>query len=416
MSGSVTVTPTVNTTYSITCDSEVYSATPGVWVSTGITDVTDLWCSSGPPPSNYNNYYTDNQCPGNTDPSGSACTGADTCAVNRWATKSVEPGETVNCNLLSDIYRCNGASAPNQITDSISVTYNNPPNAPTITAPTSGVINTAYTFSFQASDPNVNTIRYRQDWDNDGIINTNLPATGYTDSNTLLSTTRTWTAVGTYIIRALTQDIHGANSGWTSHTITISNPTPECSDGVNNDGDAWTDYPSDPGCTSIADTTESPNPQCSDGIDNDSDGLVDLADYGCTGNPDTTESPNPQCSDGVDNNGNSLIDVADTGACAGPTDGNEETLPSASLSLLGPTIIQPGKSALMLWSATNTQAGSCTITGTNGDSFVLTGSSGTQSSSILSAVTTFTLRCTDLNGVQQAQSATIRIAPSFQEI
>lgn len=36
--------------------------------------------------------------------------------------------------------------------------------------------------------------------------------------------------------------------------------TPQCSDGVDNDGDTKIDYPADPGCTSAADNTEAPNP------------------------------------------------------------------------------------------------------------------------------------------------------------
>jgi hypothetical protein len=74
--------------------------------------------------------------------------------------------------------------------------------------------------------------------------------------------------------------------------------SPQCSDGRDNDGDGFTDYPADPGCTSAADDTESPNPpppaQCADGTDNDDDGFTDYpADPGCTSATDDTESPNP---------------------------------------------------------------------------------------------------------------------------
>lgn len=414
-SGSVTITPTTTKTYSIICDSEVYSATPGVWVDTGLTDVTDLWCTAGPPAPNYNNYYTDNPCP-SSNPEGTACVGSETCVVNSWSTQATEPGQAAYCNLFSDIYRCNGGPAPNQVIDSAIVVYNQVPNNPIITAPTSGVLSTNYTFEFRASDPDNNSVRYRIDWNNDGVADLTLPSSGYTTSNTLLNTLYQWATQGSYTIQARTQDIYGAQSGWTSHAIAIANPAPQCSDGIDNDGDGYTDYSNDPGCTSAADTTESPNPQCSDGLDNDSDGLIDLADYGCSNIYDTTETPNPQCSDGIDNNGNGLVDLADTAACSGPTDGNEEPLPSASLSLLGPTLVQPQNPALLVWSASNIQANSCTITGTNGDSFSLSGSSGTRTTSALTSQTTFTLRCTDLNGAIQTQSATIRVTPTFQEI
>ena len=80
-------------------------------------------------------------------------------------------------------------------------------------------------------------------------------------------------------------------------------------------------------------------PQCSDGVDNDGDGLIDAADPGChtDGNPnnpasydptDTSEvdarrggetGGRPECSDNRDNDGDGLIDERDPGC---HTDGN----------------------------------------------------------------------------------------------
>jgi|GEM_PF-6213356 len=80
---------------------------------------------------------------------------------------------------------------------------------------------------------------------------------------------------------------------------------PQCSDGIDNDGDGLKDFPADLGCTSANDNTEAPNPpveppppppvvtQCSDGIDNDSDGKVDLLDPGCSGPTDSDETDSP---------------------------------------------------------------------------------------------------------------------------
>ncbi|MCI0531314.1 MAG: hypothetical protein L0Y74_05145 [candidate division Zixibacteria bacterium] len=66
---------------------------------------------------------------------------------------------------------------------------------------------------------------------------------------------------------------------------------PECSDGLDNDGDGLIDFPADCGCTSALDPTEAPNPltQCNDGLDNDGDGLIDLADPDCDNLCDTLE-------------------------------------------------------------------------------------------------------------------------------
>lgn len=65
-------------------------------------------------------------------------------------------------------------------------------------------------------------------------------------------------------------------------------PPPACSNGIDDDGDGLTDYPSDPDCQSAAGTSEAspppaPKPACSDGQDNDGDGLTDLRDPGCRG-------------------------------------------------------------------------------------------------------------------------------------
>jgi hypothetical protein len=72
-------------------------------------------------------------------------------------------------------------------------------------------------------------------------------------------------------------------------------PTYQCSDGVDNDGDGYTDYPSDPGCQSTTDTDETDAPaqtyQCSDGVDNDGDGSIDYPlDPGCVSPTDTSET------------------------------------------------------------------------------------------------------------------------------
>lgn len=64
---------------------------------------------------------------------------------------------------------------------------------------------------------------------------------------------------------------------------------PQCSDGLDNDSDGKTDYPTDPGCSSAGDNDETDPivpPEntlqlCSDAQDNDGDTLVDLNDPDC---------------------------------------------------------------------------------------------------------------------------------------
>jgi len=59
----------------------------------------------------------------------------------------------------------------------------------------------------------------------------------------------------------------------------IGAANPECSDGLDNDGDGFIDVGSDPGCDTASSNLE--DPQCDDGLDNDGDNLVDTVDPQC---------------------------------------------------------------------------------------------------------------------------------------
>jgi len=70
---------------------------------------------------------------------------------------------------------------------------------------------------------------------------------------------------------------------------------PQCSDGIDNDGDGRIDA-DDPGCADAADLDEhSPELACDDGIDNDGDGFVDAADPNCTSPSRNSERPPRTC-------------------------------------------------------------------------------------------------------------------------
>jgi hypothetical protein len=101
---------------------------------------------------------------------------------------------------------------------------------------------------------------------------------------------------------------------------------PDCSDGIDNDGDGNVDFPSDLGCDEAADPSErSPRLPCDDRIDNDGDGWIDFdpetfadpgdqsAPHGGQGDPGchpfwTWIGENPECQDGIDNDGDGAID------------------------------------------------------------------------------------------------------------
>ena len=68
---------------------------------------------------------------------------------------------------------------------------------------------------------------------------------------------------------------------------------PACSDGIDDDGDGFIDFPADPGCYTATSGTESP--ACQDGIDNDGDGGIDY-DGGASANHGVPLGPpDPQC-------------------------------------------------------------------------------------------------------------------------
>lgn len=110
---------------------------------------------------------------------------------------------------------------------------------------------------------------------------------------------------------------------------------PQCSDGIDNDGDGKIDFPDDPSCASADGNDESAiaPPQCSDGRDNDGDGKIDYpADPGCfdpqqdSETDDCPDGPNcPQCANGKDDDGNGFTDYPDDPGCLSASDATELT-------------------------------------------------------------------------------------------
>ncbi|MCX5737907.1 MAG: beta-propeller fold lactonase family protein [Proteobacteria bacterium] len=81
--------------------------------------------------------------------------------------------------------------------------------------------------------------------------------------------------------------------------------SPDCKNSLDDDGDGLVDYPADPGCTSATDSSETVD--CTNGIDDDGDGLIDAADPACS-NPQLQSRENPRCDDGIDNDGDGAVD------------------------------------------------------------------------------------------------------------
>jgi len=109
-------------------------------------------------------------------------------------------------------------------------------------------------------------------------------------------------------------------------TVAAGSTVTACNDGLDNDSDGLTDFPSDPGCLSASDQDETDPPECADTVDNDGDGLTDYPnDPKCASFADNSESGLPECSDGVDNDGNGLMDFPDDSGCSAADDALEAT-------------------------------------------------------------------------------------------
>jgi uncharacterized protein YkwD len=94
--------------------------------------------------------------------------------------------------------------------------------------------------------------------------------------------------------------------------------SPECDDGIDNDGDGYFDFGDDVGCDDVSDASENAaDLVCDDGIDNDGDGLIDAQDPACI-HP-VLPMEDPPCSDGIDNDGDGLIDHPADPECVGPS-------------------------------------------------------------------------------------------------
>jgi len=111
-------------------------------------------------------------------------------------------------------------------------------------------------------------------------------------------------------------------------SIAIAKPGPtgvaKCKDNLDNDGDGYTDWPSDPGCSSRNDNSElNAAVQCDDGTDNDGDSATDMNDGGCASPTDNDET---NCGDGVceggETSGTCPVDCGYVDSCAETDGGN----------------------------------------------------------------------------------------------
>jgi len=102
---------------------------------------------------------------------------------------------------------------------------NNPPNKPaTPSGPTNGKAGTSYPYTTNAVDPDSDKVRYGWDWDGDSIVDEWDDNGGsYYASGVIITTSHSWPAQGTYNVKVMAEDIHGAGSVW-SDPLAVTMP------------------------------------------------------------------------------------------------------------------------------------------------------------------------------------------------
>ncbi|MCD6478025.1 MAG: PKD domain-containing protein, partial [Candidatus Aenigmarchaeota archaeon] len=125
----------------------------------------------------------------------------------------------VSCYGSSSVSNSRCDDSDDSKTCYVTVTNQRPNQPSTPSGPIDGEINTEYSFSTSTTDPEGDQVRYGWDWDGDGVVD---EWTGYYDSGTTITTSHTWSSVGTYNIKVKAEDLYGVQSDWSSvHQILI---------------------------------------------------------------------------------------------------------------------------------------------------------------------------------------------------
>jgi hypothetical protein len=97
-------------------------------------------------------------------------------------------------------------------------TQNNPPEKPTITGPTSGIVGTSYTYTFSTTDPDGDDVFYCLNWsDGTGEI-----CIGPFPSGQEVTASHAWSEPGTYVFKVRAHDINNAESEQGTLEVTIT--------------------------------------------------------------------------------------------------------------------------------------------------------------------------------------------------
>ena len=245
------------------------------------------------------------------------------------------------------------------------------PAAPTVSSSASCTAGTAFSLSFTSTDPSGHQLKYGVDWDTDGSVDQWVPPNGYVDSGTSQSASRTYAIAGQKAVKVISQNDQGVSSSWTSYTFTCADGSiSACPSGYVKQGNS---------CVLANQCAQLPRCSGDDLVDSCTGATIQTCSYGCR-----------------------------SGACV------VVAPPSAALHAT-PSLVRSSNTTSVSWSSSNTA--SCTVHGTNGDSWAGTSSSGKTSSPIIEQ-TIYTLHCIGLAGASPSsvdKSVTVNLLPKFSE-
>ena len=332
----------------------------------------------------------------------------------------------------------------------ITCSANSPPTDPDISGPTSGFTKTEYTYTFQSTDPDSDTIRYYIDWSGEENIDSDegewVPALlEYVPSGTATSTTHSWNSSNTQTFSVLAEDSQGNRSGWTSYSVNMSPNAPTvlltASSDSYTEGDpqvvlTWSSSNAT-SCTGTNFSTGGATQNLSPGVSvtptetttytitctgpgGEASDFEDVtyacqAAYSCSGQ--TIQYTNTQCAvSNVTTCVSPQFCSPGSAVCLDSTPSFNEGQDPNGVPLSGhlelrPSLIRSGGTATAYWNVSNVS--SCTVSGNTTDSW--TGISGSQTTSPIIVQTSYTLDCTKLDGTHLVESATINIVPVFEE-
>lgn len=161
-----------------------------------LTPVTVAWDENNPVPEGYILYWGTS--------SGNYSDSQDVGAATQYTIPDLQDGLTYYFAVKA--YDDGNESDYSQEISHTVATPNSSPTTPSVpSGPASGFIQTGYSFSSTASDPENDMLQYQYDW-GDGVIS------GWGNS----TQSHTWSNTGNYCVKARARDTLGATSGWSS--------------------------------------------------------------------------------------------------------------------------------------------------------------------------------------------------------